>query len=140
MTDTGESRIREQYGDVPLTSGPVDPDHPTFDSLLGALEAVHKGLKPMGVLIAYHSGLSSQLTEQKGAMEEHKKKQGDNEAAASQVQMAIAALDLVQMMLDSVERYIQAPSQQQMAETLHLLLQSMGHVRNIHAMLDGTAG
>ncbi|MGV8122137.1 MAG: hypothetical protein AB2L14_20440 [Candidatus Xenobiia bacterium LiM19] len=139
MADTGENRVKELYGDVPLTSGPVDPDNPTFDSLLGALEAVHKGLQPMNTLSAYHRGLSSQLTAQKAAMEEHKKNQGDNEAAASQVQMAIAALDMVQMTLDSLERYIAAPSQEQMAETLHLLLQSMGHVRNMHAMLDGAA-
>jgi len=139
MTDTGENRVKGIYGDIPLTSGPVDPDNPTFDSLLGALEAVHKGLQPMSTLSAYHRGLLSQLTAQKAAMEEHKRNQGDNETAISQVQMAIATLDMVQMMLDSLERYIAAPSQEQMAETLHLLLQSMGHVRNIHAMLDAAA-
>jgi len=50
--------------------------------------------------------------------------------------MAIAALDTVQIMLDSLKTYISSPSQQQMAETVHLLLQSMGHVKNIGAMLD----
>jgi len=136
MTDTAENRIREQYGDIQLTSGPVDPEHPTFASLLGALEAVHKGQQPMDTLVAYHRELSSQLRSQREAMEGHKKSQGDNEAAAAQVQMAIAALDTVQIMLDSLGAYIASPSQQQLAETVHLLLQSMGHVRNIGAMLD----
>ncbi|MDQ7823124.1 MAG: hypothetical protein RDV48_10055 [Candidatus Eremiobacteraeota bacterium] len=50
------------------------------------------------------------------------------------------AHSILQMMLDSLERYIDAPSQEKMAETLDLLLQSMGHIRTINTMLDKASG
>ena len=60
-----EDEIKERYGDTPLVSGPVDPDNPTFDSLLGALKAVYTGERGMDILVKYHHGLSKQIEDSK---------------------------------------------------------------------------
>jgi len=131
-----DGAIGEIYGDVPLTSEPVDPEHPTFDSLLGALEGVHRGALAMNVLQAYHQSLSKQLQDSKAKVASLQAPVDTSAPELTGQRMAVTVLDLVAAMLDSVDEYIRNPGQETMASTLNLLLQCMGYMHTLNSLLD----
>lgn len=120
------------YGEIPLISAPVDPDHPTFNSLLGALKAVHTGEMGMDVLVKYHSALSQQLAESRKSIEEMDVSEGVREAR----NLSLGAIAMTQVALDMIEKYIQEPSQDRMADCLQSLLDAMAATSYASGKLD----
>jgi hypothetical protein len=132
--DSVQGAIQKLYGAFPLTSAPVDPEHPTFDSLLGALEAVHRGTMGMNVLESYHVSLSVQLQGAKAKVAGRATEGDSIDLRISGHQMAATVLDLVQAMLESVDEYIQAPNDERMASVLNLLMQCMGYMKILESL------
>lgn len=118
--------------DITMTSAPVDPDNPGFDSLLGALKAVHEGQMGMNGLRKYHTGLQSQLNDSRDfitGMEIHDETRNTRD-------MALGALGITQMMLDLLQNYINDPNPNSLAACVQSLLDSRAAMANIHYLLD----
>jgi len=122
VSSSPEDKIRELYGEVSLESSPVDPENPTFNSLLGALKAVHTGEMEMHVLEKYHEGLSKQLEQSIKNMESMEIPEGYKEITEEQIRLGRGSLDMVQMMLDLLEKYIEEPCMENMAKGIFALL------------------
>lgn len=137
MTEyTQAEELRARYGDVNVMSAPVDPENPGFDSLLGALKAVHMGEMGMDVLVRYHEVLMQQVAASRATITSLPEPEGMEGMAADQVALALSSLSLVQAMLDSVALYIENPSQERVAVCVDRLLQSQRIVRDLNAFLD----
>ena len=137
MTEhTQAEELRARYGDINPMSAPVDPDNPGFDSLLGALKAVHTGEMGMDVLVRYLEALSAQLATSRQAITSLPEPEGMEGLASDQVAMALSSLAMVQAMLDALARYIEQPSQQAVAVCVDRLLQSQRILRDVTAFLD----
>ena len=118
--------------DISMTSSPVDPDNPGFDSLLGALKAVHEGEMEMEGLRKYHVGLQSQLNNSRdfiANMEIHDETRQTRD-------MALGALGITQLMLDLLQKYIDDPNPNTLAACVQSLLDSRAAMANIHYLLD----
>lgn len=121
-----------------MMSAPVNPDHPTFDSLLGALKAVYTGERGMEVLVRYHAALSEEVTASRAAIMALPGPPPELEGLGDdQRRVALSSLDVVRAMLDFLQRYIQDPSRENMAACVDLLLQSQRMVQDVRAWLDG---
>jgi hypothetical protein len=128
--------IEERYGEISLSSDPVDPENPSFSSLLGALKAVHTGEMRMEVLQKYHTVLSVQLDESRRAIEDLEIPVELEEAARDQMNMARGALDIVRVALDMVKKYIGAPSNEAMADCLEALFSAQRVIASLNVVLD----
>ncbi len=124
------SKIKEQYGDVSLESAPIDPENPAFNSLLSALEAVHTGKADISLLEKYYTALSAQIRESRESLRAKK-----NDENADRVEIAIAAIELTDAMLDMVKNYIAKPTPENMAIAVSQLLQCMGFINNVSDIL-----
>jgi len=133
---TKEELFKEEYGDVPLESMPVDPDNPTFDSLLGALKAVYSGEMELSVLEKYHRELSRQLEVSRKNITGINIPEEFKEIATPQMEMSIGALDIVQMTMDLLGAYIDDPTKEKMADCLVSLLNSQSVMRQLNQILD----
>lgn len=136
MSSSGEDRIREEYGEVCLESDPVNPDNPTFSSLLGALKAVHTGEMGMDVLKKYHLSLDEQLDVSRENIENLESPPDYKEQVEEQKQIALGAIDMVQITLDLVKNYIQEPTGEKMAFCVDSLLKSQGFINVLNRILD----
>ena len=136
MSMSHEDEIVKQYGDISLESAPVDPDKPTFNSLLGALKAVHTGEMEIEVLEKYHEGLSVQLENSIRNIDKIEAPEEYREKTEEQVNLAKGALSMVQMMLDHLEDYIENPCMENMAPCVQLLLDCQGAIGGLNEMLD----
>lgn len=118
--------------DIPMTSAPVDPENPGFDSLLGALKAVHEGEMGIDGLKKYHTGLQNQLNDSRdfiSGMEIHRE-------TGETRDLALGALGITQMMLDFLQNYIDDPNPDTLAACVQALLDSRAAMANIHYLLD----
>lgn len=128
--------VKERYGDVSLESAPVDPANPSFASLLSAMKEVHTGALPLEVLERYHHQLSRQLADSKQSIAATPVPEEHGQAVSDQIKISLGALDIVQAMLDLLERYIQWPSQEQMAACVDALLNCQGVLAGLNQVLD----
>lgn len=117
-----------------LTSGPVDPQNPTFDSLLGALKAAHEGELDSDGLRAYHDGLRKMVRESRAAIEALDVPEEFVEAR-NQTRTSLGGLDILELTLDQVQRYLEEPGDQQMAACVNSLLYSVGMMEELHERL-----
>jgi hypothetical protein len=131
-----EDPIKERYGEISMESGPVDPENPTFASLLGALKAVATGEMEMDVLIKYHDGLSMQLDDSRESIENMPIPEEFKEIATENKNVAIGSLDIIQIMLDLLEKYIQEPSKENLGACVDSLLNCQSVMRDMNTMLD----
>ena len=131
-----EEKIKQIYGNVSLSSGPVDPNNPTFDSLLGALKAVSSEEMPMDVLVKYHKGLSRQLSASRKSIEAMPVPDEFEDVVSEQRKMTLASLDVTQTMLDFLEIYIKAPSKENLAFCVERLLNCQNLVNTVHGLLN----
>jgi len=136
VSSSPEDNIREMYGDVSLESAPVDPENPTFNSLLGALKAVHTGEMEMAVLEKYHEGLSKQLEQSIKNIESMEIPEGYKEITEEQMRLSRGSLDMVQMMLDHMEKYIDEPCMENMAPCVQLHMDCQSVMRQLTQLLD----
>lgn len=137
MSDyTREQELRARYGDVNVMSAEVNPENPGFDSLLGALKAVHTGEMGMDVLVRYHEALGEQLAASRDTITHLPEPEGMEGVAADQVALALSSLAMVQAMLDALARYIEEPSQERVGIVVDRLLQSQRIIRDVNAFLD----
>jgi len=127
-----EEEIIKEYGDLPLVSAPVDPENPTFDSLLGALKGVHTGEMDMEVLVKYHRGLTRQLDESINDIENMKISDETTETRDK----CIGAINIVKITMDLLDNYIKNPSPEAMGQLVQSLLTSMAVMKYIHDTLD----
>ena len=114
----------------------VDAEHPAFNSLLGALKAVHTGAMGMDVLERYHAALSRELHASRDAILALDVPAEFRAATEAQTRISVASLDVVLTLLDAVARYVRQPSQENVAQCVDLLLQSQRVVRDVNAYLD----
>jgi len=133
-----EALIKEKYGYAVLESGPVDPDNPTFASLLGAMQEAHYGNCDMDVLVKCHEGLSKQLEDSREFLKKTDKETPEEYKALVEEQhrISLGALDIVQGTLDLIDRYIKNPSRELMATCVESLLNSQRIMKGVHDMLD----
>jgi hypothetical protein len=132
MNPSLEQEIREKYGDLPLTSDPVNPDNPTFSSLLGALKAVHSGEMGMEVLAKYHQELTKQLKENRKELDEMEV----HESSKEMKDISRGSLDIVQVTMDLIEGYISEPTDDNMAKCIDSFLTSRSITEYVRNMLD----
>ncbi|MEQ8170902.1 MAG: hypothetical protein ABRQ38_18580 [Candidatus Eremiobacterota bacterium] len=133
-----EALIKEKYGYAVLESGPVDPDNPTFASLLGAMKEVYEGKCGMDVLVKYHEGLSKQIENSREFLKKTDKETPEEYKALVEEQhrISLGALDIVQGTLDLIDSYIKNPSKELMATCVESLLNSQRIMKGVHDMLD----
>jgi hypothetical protein len=154
-----EALIKEKYGYTILESGPVDPDNPTFDSLLGVMKDVYYGNCEIDILIKYHKGLSKQLENSREFLKKmsgRTKKEYEemvkdldnpspvelkelyiaNEKVKDQYNISLGSIDIVQGTLDLLDSYIKNPSKELMATCVESLLHSQRIMKGVHDMLD----
>ncbi|MCD4784543.1 MAG: hypothetical protein K8T10_12040 [Candidatus Eremiobacteraeota bacterium] len=129
---TIEEKLKERYGDTPLVSAPVDPDNPAFDSLLGALKAVHTGEMEMEVLVKYHRELSKQLEESRKDLESMKVA----DEAGEVKDLSIGSLDIVRVTMGLIGDYIEDPTDEKMADCVDSLLTSISITEYVRNLLD----
>lgn len=122
----------EYKQDLDMTSGPVDPDNPEFNSLMSALKAVHEGTMGMEVLVKYHTGLQQQLNNSRSFIEG----MSIHEETKQTRDMALGALGITQMMLDLLQKYIDNPNPATLGACVQSLLDSIAAMANIHYLLD----
>lgn len=125
-------KIREEYGDEPLVSAPVDPENPSFDSLLGALRAVHTGEMHMDVLVRYHDELNRQLAESREFYENMEVDEYSREVR----DLSLGSVNIIQITLNLLEEYIDDPTEEKMADCLDSLLTSRSINQYVHDVLD----
>lgn len=128
-----EEAIRKIYGNVNLMSAPIDIENPDYNSLLGVLEAVHTHKEPMSVLYIYHEALSSKNDTNKEKLVELLKTNPPN---ADQLRITRTVLDFISVMLDAVKKYMDDPTDENMAEALNLLLITMDKVTKVMDVLE----
>ena len=128
-----EEAIKKIYGNVSLTSAPIDVENPDYNSLLGVLEAVHTNKEPMSVLYIYYEALSSKNDKNKENLSEILKTNPPN---ADQLRITRTVLDFISVMLDAIKKYIDDPSDENMAEALNLLLITMDKVSKVMGVLE----
>ncbi|HPZ07695.1 MAG TPA: hypothetical protein PL110_06255 [Candidatus Eremiobacteraeota bacterium] len=144
MSLSSEEQIKEKYGNVSLESAPVDPNNPTFDSLLGALKEVFSGNSSMDVLVKYHKGLSKQLEDSKKALENIETEEVDGvseeykKTAKEQRDISLGALTITRSTLDLLKVYIDHPSRENMANCIDSLLTTQRIMKGVHDMLNET--
>lgn len=133
-----EALIREKYGYAVMESGPVDPDNPTFDSLLGVMKDVYYGNCEMDILVKYHKGLSKQLEDSRQFLTKMDKETPEEykEMVKEQHNISLGAIDIVQSTLDLLDSYIKNPSKELMATCVESLLNSQRIMKGVHDMLD----
>jgi len=136
MSDDKEKEIKAKYGDVSLESAPVNPDNPTFDSLLGALSGVYSGEFGIDVLIKYHKSLSMQLEDSKKAIQSIEIPEQFKDIAKEQMDIVMGSLDIIQIVLDLIAEYIESPSPDKMADCVEALLNAQHNMKQIENMLD----
>lgn len=118
--------------DITMTSSPVDPNNPGFDSLLGALKAVHEGKLGMQGLRKYHVGLQDQLNNSRDFIRDMEIHDETRETR----DMAMGAIAVTQIMLDLLQKYIDDPNPSTLAACVQSLLDSRAAMANIHYLLD----
>jgi hypothetical protein len=133
-----ENLIRDQYGYVVLESGPVDPDKPAFDSLLGALKDAYYGNCGMDVLVKYHKELSKQLEQSRHSIKKMDEETPEEykDIVKDQHSMSLGAIDIVQSTLDLLDKYINSPTKDNMATCVESLLNSQRIMKGVHDLLD----
>lgn len=122
MSDSAE-RIKAQYGNVSLESAPVNAENPGFDSLLSALEAVHTGKEDKSLLQKYYTALVAQNNESINHLKEIL-----NDENIDKINIALTAMGMVGIMLDTIPDYIAEPTDEKMGITVSLLLNAMDKV------------
>jgi len=122
----------EYQTDMPMTSGPVDPENPTFDSLLGALKACHEGEMGMDVLEKYHVELSRQLEESR----EYFKNMEITEVIQETRDMCLGSLGIVKITMDTLKAYIEKPAPETLGACVQSLLNSRAAMKYVHDILD----
>ena len=130
-----EEAIKKIYGNVTLTSAPIDIENPDYNSLLGVLEAVHTNKEPMSVLYTYYEALSSKNDKNKENLSEILKTNPPN---ADQLRITRTVLDFISVMLDAIKKYIDDPTDENMAEAINLLLITMDKVSKVMGVLEDT--
>lgn len=125
---TSEERIRAAYGNVSLGSDPVDPDNPTYSSLLGALKAVYEGSMPMEVLVRYCDVLTEKTNMEKAALSLAITKNPPN---VSTLKITMSAFDLVSLALDAARKCTVEPTHQNMAYAVSNLMVAMDKIEKI---------
>ncbi len=127
-----EQAIKSIYGDVSLTSAPVDPENPGFDSLLGALEAVHNKTQPLEILDKYYAALSESNNAKKDELREALKSAPEN---ADKLKIILTTLDLVTVLLESVKTYSKDPNIENMGECVSLFLTVTDKINKVRAAI-----
>lgn len=122
--------------DPSMMSAPVNVENPGFDSLLSALKAVHTGEMGMDVLRRYHSALSAQLETSRQHILNIPVPEGFEGLDTDQRNMTLGALAVTRAMLDQVARYVDAPTQENVAGCVDLLLQSQRMTNDVRNWLD----
>jgi len=123
--------LHDRYGDDALMSAPVDPDHPSFSSLLSALEAVHHGRVGSGVLRRYHDVLSAEVSESRASIE------GEFAEDEEERQVALSALEVTEALLDAIDEYLQAPGDETMAFCVAMYLEARQFAVDAEAYFSG---
>ena len=118
--------------DLTMTSAPVDPENPGFDSLLGALKGFHEGEYGKDVLEKYHTSLQSHLNESKSFIQDMEIHEETRETRDK----ALGSLGMVQMMLDSLKAYIESPNPDTLASCVQSLLDARASAAYVHSILD----
>ncbi|MCD4782543.1 MAG: hypothetical protein K8T10_01800 [Candidatus Eremiobacteraeota bacterium] len=133
MKESIKEEIIREYGDLPLTSAPVDPENPSFDSLLGALKAVYTGEMNEEVLVKYHRELTGQLDESLHFIENME----ISDETIETRDKCIGAINIVRITMDLLDDYKNNPSPEAMGQLVESLLTSRAVMKYIHKMLDG---
>jgi hypothetical protein len=110
--------------DLDLTSAPVDPANPSFDSFLSALQAFHEGKVGADVLKKYHSVLTAQVAKSESDIGRMKVSSDDEDFK----NLSLGSLTLLRETLDRLHDYVSAPGPQTLAICIESFLRSRGAV------------